>query len=60
MDQPRICFSLGCHNRSLIEAELVVFGGMHGSLSMDGYYLTSKIKGDTTLLYLGACIYVHL
>ena len=55
-----MCFALGCRNRSPTEAELVVFGGMYGSLSMGGFYLDDEIQGGTTLLYLGAYMSVHL
>ena len=51
--QPRMCFSLGCHNRSATESELVLFGGICGSLSMDGYLSTTYAISDTTLLCLG-------
>ena len=53
-----MCFSLGRHNRSPTEVELVVFGG---SL-FDPLRALHKevILSETTLLHLGMCVHVFL
>ena len=55
--QPRMCFSLECHNHSATESELVLFGGIHGSLSMDRYLSATYAISDATLLYLGITLH---
>ena len=51
--EPRSCFSLGCHNRSPTEAEIVVFGGLYESSNVPGFH---PVLSDTILFYLGTCI----
>jgi len=53
--QPRWSFSLGFHNRSPTEVELVVFGGYQYDLMTN----EDTIRSGTTLLYLGMCKCVH-
>jgi len=50
-------FSLGCHNRSPTEAEVVVFGGV--SYGFELFCDAIPLKGDTTLLSLGTYVCIQ-
>ena len=53
-------FSLGCHNRSPTEAEVVVFGGVCYGFVWCGNALRGiPLKGDTTLLSLGTYVCIQ-